>query len=306
MSLACGKGISSHRPHNLHFWESDASSAVKVELNAKRFIRETALQTGSTGVVTKAYDTHLGRPVAVKKMNMSRFHDLKEREYVIGKAVGRHPNVATTYDKVINLKRGQVKLVLELCEGGDLVDLLSEKPHGFDRREFIHLARELSSGLRHIHSKGVAHRDIKSDNVCISTEDGRAKILDFGESQFISDPVDTLKSGTVVYLAPELVHAIEKGNNVYNHQGLDFDLLKSDVWSLGITFYSMLTSQIPFACASMQDSGYRNYVNGLTFGTPKSWTVVDEDLKFLLEHMCEPYPVLRWTMEEVVTYLAGL
>ncbi|KNC76183.1 serine/threonine protein kinase [Sphaeroforma arctica JP610] len=270
----------------------------------KRFVNERRLQIGSTAVVSKAFDRRLGCYVALKRMEIERYINANKKEFHIGKAMGQHPNVVTTYEKLFINK--QVCIVMDCLDGGDLVDILADREAGFDHQEFLTFARQLAAGLSHIHSKGVAHRDIKSDNISVSTKDGQAKILDFGESQFVSEPMVSLKSGTLPYMAPELVSAIEECRGQYNVGDVDLDLMKTDVWSMGITFYSMYTSQIPFGCASLQDSGFRNYLQRHVFGAPGVWAAVDEDIKILLENMCEPDPELRWSMDMVVKYLNEL
>ncbi|KNC76182.1 CAMK protein kinase [Sphaeroforma arctica JP610] len=287
--------------------KSITQSELNLFKSPRRFVNEKPLQEGSTAVVSKAYDTKYCQDVALKRMDMDRFTNQRVKEYIVGKAIGDHPNVVTTYEKLYNHRTREVCLVMECCDGGDLVDILASRDQGFDRDEFISLAEQLAGGLSHIHSKGIAHRDIKSDNISLSTEDGQAKILDFGESQFITEPANNLKSGTLPYMAPELVTAIERRiNSPDSVDRVPLDLLKTDVWAMGITFYSMITSQIPFAVASQRDSGFRNYLRENILGSYEVWAAVDDNIRMLLENMCELDPVLRWTMDEVVEYLSQL
>ncbi|KNC83053.1 CAMK/CAMKL protein kinase [Sphaeroforma arctica JP610] len=296
----------SHMPVNVdEMWK--ASHGCKVNRSAKlqRFTDEIQLEVGSTAVVTKAYDHLLQRKVALKRMKVDHTMHHEIREYRMGKAIGVHPNVATMYENVYT-SADEACLVMECADGGNLVDMLANRNKGLGIDGFKIIARQLAAGVSHMHKKGIAHRDIKSDNISLSSDTCNFKLLDFGESQFASEYVDILKCGTLAYISPELISEIERYNSQYNTRGLDFDLLAADVWSLGITFYSICTAQIPFTCASVRDSGFRNYLRDDIMGSKRTWRSVDRYLQTLLIHMCDPEPTTRWTMSEVVEYLDTL
>eukprot|EP01134_Creolimax_fragrantissima_P000350 CFRG0350T1 len=286
-------------PAHQTFWPREQN---KTRDCAKRFIKDTPLQTGSTCKVSKAIDLTTNEYVVLKKGILANKKKL-EREYMILKYLGAHPNIAKIHEKFIDLPNKQVCLVMECYDGGDLVDILANEECGLAKRKFLNYARQLADGLAYIHSRGIAHRDLKGDNVCTSREDGTIKIVDFGEAQHISEPITCLRRGTLHYLAPELVAAIESSSStqVVGHQ--EYDLLKCDIYSLGITFYSMITSQLPFEVASVNDERFNTFVNTCSMGPCATWLRIPPELKILLVGMCHFKPNLRWNIQMVCKYL---
>eukprot|EP01134_Creolimax_fragrantissima_P002125 CFRG2125T1 len=266
-----------------------------------RFSVEEALQCGSTGFVSKVFDSKTNNVIALKVADIHLRQQI-EHEYAIAKSLGDHPNIATVYEKVVDLQNNKICLTMELCDGGDLVDILSAQPDGLSTSHFLLYARQLGAGLEYMHSRGIAHRDVKSDNIVTCTETELIKWVDFGEAQHISEPIKLLRSGTLQYMAPELVTAMEITENYFNIHKFKFDLLACDVWSLGITFYSMLTSEVPFALASESDKGYCRFKD-TCFSSSVKWKSISPDLQMLIVNMCEPNPNLRWDITEVNTYL---
>jgi serine/threonine protein kinase len=128
-------------------------------------------------------------------------------------------------------------IVLEYIDGKDLVDYLNSKEKTCSIEGNKKFMNQLASGLRYLHNLGIAHRDIKLENIMIASNnenDTDLKIIDFGLSTVVYSG-ETMKAtlGTLIYCAPEVL----KGTN-YN--------LKSDIWSLGVVFYILLFGKIPF------------------------------------------------------------
>eukprot|EP01134_Creolimax_fragrantissima_P000351 CFRG0351T1 len=229
-----------------------------------------------------------------------------DREFDIVQSLGSHPHIARIHEKFVDFPNRRVCLVMECCDGGDLVDILARADLGLSMPTFLCFALQLTDGLRFVHSKGVAHRDIKGDNICTSKIDGTIKIVDFGEAQHISEPVTYLRKGTLPYLAPELVAEIELNSSIYNVANQEFDLLKADVFSLGITFFSMVTSELPFNVASMSDSRFRAFKHTCQLGSTSTWKTIPPELKMLLVGMCHVDPTHRWSMGKVDNYLKDI
>jgi serine/threonine protein kinase len=201
---------------------------------------------GGMGEVYQAIDTRLGRKVAIKVLSseLSRDHDLLRRFEAEAKVVAAlsHPNIITIFS-VEETGDGLKFFTMELVEGRKLQDLIP--PGGLDLKRFFEIAIPLTEALTAAHEQGITHRDLKPGNVMI-TDSGRVKVLDFGLAKLLqpsgtgSDNVPTrvvtrtgFVMGTVPYMSPEQV----KGRPVDP---------RSDIFSLGIILYEMLTGSRPF------------------------------------------------------------
>lgn len=190
---------------------------------------------GAMGVVYRALDSVLNRPVAIKVMSdaIARQEDLRDRFLREAQAAGslQHPNVITIYD--FGEVEGHLYIAMEFIEGVDLATLLA-------RREPLTLAAKLDlaidvlNGLAYAHRRGVVHRDIKPANIRV-TEEGRAKIMDFGVAHLTSSNMTRTGTmmGTPSYMAPEQV----TGGRVTP---------AADIFSVGAVLYELLTGAQPF------------------------------------------------------------
>jgi serine/threonine protein kinase len=193
------------------------------------------LGTGGMGEVYVAEDTRLGRKVAIK-ISLERFSGLFEREALAISALN-HPNICTLYDV------GPNYLVTELVEGETLRDLLKRGP---PVERSLEITRQVLEALRAAHHEGIVHRDLKPQNIMVRL-DGYVKVLDFGlakrmtAGQTVHSESITLTDsslpgrilGTVAYMSPEQI----LGKNIDQ---------RSDLFSLGIILYEMLTGQHPW------------------------------------------------------------
>jgi serine/threonine protein kinase, bacterial len=201
-----------------------------------RYRVDAMIATGGMSAVYRGLDLRLDRPVAVKIMDSryagdNQFLTRFQRE---ARAVARlkDPGLVAVYDQGID---GQHPfLVMELIEGGTLRELLRERgpmpPHAVAA-----VLRPVLGGLAVAHSAGLVHRDIKPENVLIS-DDGDVKIADFGLVRAVAEAKITSTSvilGTAAYLSPEQVSTGDAGP-------------RSDVYSVGILAYELLTGVTPF------------------------------------------------------------
>ena len=197
------------------------------------------LGRGAMGVVYRARDPLIDRIVAVKQVSLPpAFSDVQREEFTRrffaeAKAAGRlrHPNVVTIYD--LGVEDGQPFMAMELVEGESLSQILKARG-ALPPQEALAIARQVSLGLAYAHEQGVVHRDIKPDNILVDRK-GRPVITDFGVAHLESS--DLTRTGEVLgtphFMSPEQV----KG------EALDG---RSDLFSLGVVLFEMLTGQRPF------------------------------------------------------------
>ncbi|MGN0709849.1 MAG: Stk1 family PASTA domain-containing Ser/Thr kinase [Anaerovoracaceae bacterium] len=191
---------------------------------------------GGMAVVYKAKDRLLSRYVAIKILRPefvkdAQFVDSFRKESQQAAAL-QHPNIISVYD--VGQEGSIYYIVMELVDGRPLSDIIKERAP-MDYKEVIRISRQVASALSLAHKNNIIHRDIKPHNIMI-TDDGTAKLGDFGIAKAISDSTLTETSkviGSVHYFSPEQA----RGQYVDE---------KSDIYSLGIVMYEMLTGRVPF------------------------------------------------------------
>ncbi|HVP07623.1 MAG TPA: serine/threonine-protein kinase, partial [Candidatus Acidoferrum sp.] len=195
----------------------------------------TCLGSGGMGDVCLAEDTFLNRKVALKFLAGAYLTDENSRARFIREARAaaalNHPNIITVYE--VGEYRGRPYIAMELVEGKTLREMIPET--GMDIHQVVSIASQICEGLAEAHRKGLIHRDIKPANIMIDTN-GRARILDFGLARSEKDPKVTQSGttpGTTAYVSPEQV----KGEAA---------TVASDLFSLGVLMYQMLTGRLPF------------------------------------------------------------
>ncbi len=197
------------------------------------------LGEGGMGVVYKAQDTKLDRFVAIKFLpsNSSVTAETKARFIQEAKATAalNHPNILSIYE--IDEHEKNAFIVLEFIDGQTLKDYLSAitTGSGVPVKQAIEWTEKIAQGLKVAHDKNIIHRDIKAENIML-TKSGQLKIMDFGLAKLRSQSSLTRAGsslGTLSYMSPEQA------------QGLNADH-RSDLWSLGILFFELLTGDLPF------------------------------------------------------------
>jgi len=196
------------------------------------------LGEGGKGIVYKARDTALNRVVAIKMLRSAvSSEDAYSRFMREAQAVAKlnHPNIVSIYD--IGKEGEKQFFVLEFVDGMSLRELMKTYPEGkCDLQTVLRISIDVCSALQYAHSQGVLHRDLKPENILI-TEEGIAKLMDFGLAKMLGQPSITQEGiivGTVAYVAPE--NALGKGADA-----------KSDLYSFGAVLYEMVTGKPPFA-----------------------------------------------------------
>ena len=193
------------------------------------------LGTGGMPTVWLGYDTILDRQVAIKTFKIdANDEDAVKRFNREAKAVTSlsHPNIVSIYD--VENEGEFYYLILEYVEGMTLKDYMVKNPR-IPIETIVHIAKQIAAGLSHAHQNGIIHRDIKPQNILMN-ENLTCKITDFGIARAYGDTTLTQTNqmlGTVYYLSPE-----QARGNVATAQ--------SDIYSLGILIFEMITGQIPF------------------------------------------------------------
>jgi serine/threonine-protein kinase len=187
------------------------------------------------GIVYKAKDTKLKRTVALKFLPPELTHvpDVHERFMREAQAAAAldHPNICTVHEFDQDEERAFISMAY--IEGQSLKKKLEPGPLEFE--EALQIAIQVAEGLSEAHKRGVVHRDIKSANIMV-TDRGQAKIMDFGLARVTESTLVTqegMTMGTIAYMSPEQA----RGEKV-DH--------RTDIWSLGVVLYEMLTGKLPF------------------------------------------------------------
>ena len=226
---------------------------------------------GGMGVVYRAEDIRLKRDVALKFLppHLMDLPELRERFLIEAQAAAAlsHPNICVIHE--VGEYEDRPYIAMEYVEGKTLRDKIESGP--LMAQEALEIAIQIAEGLDEAHVKGIIHRDIKSANVMI-TGKGQAKIMDFGlakvkEGTLLTKDGTTL--GTVAYMSPEQA----RGEEV-DHQ--------SDIWSLGVVMYEMLTGALPF-----KGDREASILYSVVHEEPKPLRALKPDVPLELQHIID-------------------
>ncbi len=254
------------------------------------------LGQGGMGIVYKAQDLNLDRFVALKFLppHLTTNDDEKQRFIHEAKTASalQHNNICAIHE-IDETEDGQIFICMDYYEGETLDDRIQKKPLPIE--EAIDITIQIAQGLVKAHEKEIVHRDIKPANIML-TKEGVVKVLDFGLAKLSTQTKLTKESttlGTVSYMSPEQA----KGEEV------DY---RTDIWSLGIIIYEMLTGQLPFKgeyesaviYSIMNDT--QEPVTGLRTGVPM-------ELERIINKCLQKSPADRYQhIDELIVDLKGL
>ena len=222
----------------------------------KHYEVESPLGKGGMGVVYRARDTRLGRPVALKVLPPEFVRDDERKARFLQEARAasavNHPAIAQVYE--VDEGPEGLFIAMEFVEGRTVRAIL--QANELDVLGALEIAHQVAGGLQKAHDAGIVHRDIKPENVIV-TPDGHAKILDFGLAKLVEGPTGSAQDashmetlartqagfvlGTLRYMSPEQARG----------QALDH---RSDIFSLGVVLYEMVTGQLPFSGTTPLDT----------------------------------------------------
>jgi len=250
---------------------------------------------GGMGVVYKAEDLKLKRCVALKFLppHLMDSPELKERFLIEAQAAAAlsHPNICVIHE--VGESEERPYIAMEFVEGETLRDKVRKGP--CEPGEAVDLISQIAAGLGEAHGKGIIHRDIKSANIMV-TPKGRAKVMDFGLAKLrggssLTKSQTTL--GTVAYMSPEQA------------RGEELDP-RTDIWSLGVVLYELLSGELPF-----QGDHDQTVIYSILHREPESLLKIRPALAAELDHIVgqalSKEPVDRYqTMEELRDDLAAV
>ena len=247
--------------------------------------------TGGMAVVYRARCHRLNRLVAIKilKEEYSQDEEFRRRFHAESQAVAmlNHPNIVSVYDVSTNGDADYI--VMELVDGITLKQYIERRGGYLNWKESLHFAMQIAKALEHAHNQGIVHRDIKPHNVMI-LKNGSAKVTDFGIARIMSSQSTLTKEalGSVHYISPEQA----KGGRVDN---------RSDLYSLGVVMYEMLTGRPPYDGESPVAVALK-HING---GAPMPSTInpnIPGGLEQIIMHAMEVDPARRYSSATEMLY----
>uniref|UniRef100_A0A0D9VME9 Protein kinase domain-containing protein n=1 Tax=Leersia perrieri TaxID=77586 RepID=A0A0D9VME9_9ORYZ len=261
---------------------------------------------GRFGVVRRCYAVATGDPFAVKSTPKSPLREAAEAADALDLALaeqepkihllasspgpGSSPHVVALHAAFED--DSAVHLVLDLCDGGDLLSLISShgSSGGLPEQEAAGLMQQIASALASIHRRGVAHRDVKPENLLFDSAGGGVlKLGDFGSAAWFGDGVAMRGLvGTPYYVAPEVVAGRDYGEKV-------------DVWSAGVVLYVMLSGTLPFYGATAGEVFDSVLRANLRF-PPRAFASVSPEAKDLIRRMLCRDVSRRFSADQVLRH----
>jgi len=246
------------------------------------------LGEGSFAEVKLLVNRNTGEACAVKEMNIED----KERSKIAQKEVCvhkllKHPNIVQCYGSRIDLNHQFI--FLEYCNGGELFDRI-EPESGMPEHQAQYYFRQLISAMNYLHHRGVAHRDVKPENLLLS-EDDVLKLSDFGMATVFrhqgKERLLERRCGTTAYCAPEMLMKPR-----YNAE-------PSDIWSCGVVLVAMVTGELPWNQATMDMSDYAKWKDGDIEKSLHWQRVKDNLLLSLIKKTLAHNPSKRYTIDQI-------
>ena len=198
-----------------------------------------------------------------------------------------HQNLVSLLEVLDDPEEDSLYMVLEMCKKGVIMKVgMHEPADPYDDESCRCWFRDLILGIEYLHAQGVAHRDIKPDNLLL-TEDDELKIVDFGVSEMFeksSDSLSTKSAGSPAFLPPEL--CVAKHGNISGKA--------ADIWSMGVTLYCLAFGHVPFEKTNILEL-YRSITNDPVLVKED----IDPDLKVLIYGLLEKDPEKRIKMEQI-------
>lgn len=241
---------------------------------------------GAFSIVREAINKQNGEKVAVKSIRTKYIRNkLLIREIDIMKRVGNHPSILKLYDVFESQKH--LHLVLELVTGGELFDQIVARGE-YSEKDASTIVRQMISAVAHLHEHGIAHRDLKPQNLLCAGPDGTdIRVADFGLSKMFGDG-ENLETccGSPEYVAPEVLEC-----KPYDKA--------CDLWSVGVIIYVMLTGCFPFW--DKNNAVLYEKIRNVDYGWPDG-CLVSKEARHLIQNLLEKDPDRRYTAQQALDH----
>ncbi|KAK8811401.1 hypothetical protein WA158_003135 [Blastocystis sp. Blastoise] len=247
---------------------------------------QKSIGEGRFGTVRSGIDISSDRKIAVKCVSKKCSQETKtlynEKKYLEQLC---HPNIVKYYDFFTTSK--ETCLVIEKCEGGELFELLQSQDKPFTETQTCYYLIQILQALEYIHKKHIAHRDLKLENCMLRDKDHNVvKIIDFGMATTVTEPL-TEKVGTVSYMSPDILRG--------------YYTEKTDMWSVGIMMYIMLSGDFPFK-GKTDNETYEFISKGQINMDSDIWVHISSGCKHLLKRFLDMNPTTRISAEDALKH----
>jgi len=265
---------------------------VGAEISKRYHIDPKEIGSGGYGKVFVAQDRQVqGRKVAIKKVMV--FDEAKKKAFQNEVSIMKtldHPNICKLLE---TYEQGRfLYFVMELCEGREVFDRIMDNGQ-IEEATTADIVKQSASALKYAHTRGIAHRDMKPENICFATndpKDNHIKVIDWGLGFYFGEARMSSAVGSLTYAAPEVLEA----------RAVDGYSSACDLWSLGVLVYVMLCGKPPF---------WGNYAEQLKRMKKESyplsdstWQAISKEAKHLIKGLLRANPKDRMPLDEVLNH----
>ena len=248
---------------------------------------------GKFGVVNLGIHKKTQKQVAIKIINKDSIKTTEDKELVKVEIdilkLCHHPNIVRLLDHLENLD--YIFIVMEYIEGGTLGQYIKKHNFNFTEHQAANIIYQIAQGVKYLHSYGIVHRDLKTDNIMITQPNdlGVLKIMDFGLSKILSSQEKMVDGfGTLSYVAPEVLL-----RSPYNKE--------VDIWSLGVILYYILCGHLPFR-GNKEIIIAEKIVNDELEFDEEYWEMRSQKVKDLIEKCLRKNPEERISINEFLNH----
>ena len=248
---------------------------------------------GKFGVVNLGIHKKTGQQVAIKILNKENIKTTEDKELVRIEIeilkLCHHPNIVRLLDHLEN--NDYIYIVTEYIGGGTLGQYFKKKKFNFSERQATNIMSQIANGVKYLHQYGIAHRDLKPDNIMITQQNdyGVIKIMDFGLSKILS-PNERMVDGygTLSYVAPEVLLRTPYNKEV-------------DIWSMGVILFYMLSGKLPFRGHKEQEVAEKIVYDPLEFDDD-DWETRSQKVQDLISCCLEKKKEDRITIDKFINH----